>query len=109
PEGEEEIDVVASGVLDFSAAAPFTGMARGMMGMMGPDAKPIEQMLVGMGLFGEEAIAVEYSAGFTPTHVVESMRIRRAGQYADGLGLSRHTLAQEDLAVIPADASFAWI
>lgn len=109
PEAGQEMEVVARGVLDFSAAAPFTAMARGMLGMLGPDARSVEQTLVGMGLFGEEAIAVEYASGFTPTHGVESVRIRRARQYADGLGLSRQMVSQEDLAVIPADAAFAWV
>src|SRR5690606_10734518 len=109
PEAGQEMEVVARGVLDFSAAAPFTAMARGMLGLLGPDARSVEQTLVGMGLFGEEAIAVEYACGFTPTHGVESVRIRRARQYADGLGLSRQMVSQEDLAVIPADAAFAWV
>lgn len=109
PEVEGGMSVVARGVLDFSAAAPFTAMARGMMGMAGPQGRMMDQMLGGMGLFGEEAIAVEYATGFTQTHGLEQMRIRRAGMYADGLGLSRLKIQQEDLAMIPADATFAWM
>jgi hypothetical protein len=109
PGGEGQMDVIARGVLDLSAAAPFTAMGRGMMGMLGDQGRALEQTLAGMGLFGEDAIAVEYACGFTDTHGIDSVRVRRAGPYADGLGLSRLTISQEDLAVIPADASFAWV
>lgn len=103
------IDIVARGILDFAAAAPFTNMGRGMLGMLGEQGAALEQTLVSQGVFGESAIAIEYASGYTETHGVESIRVKRAAQYAEGLGLSQMTISREDLAAIPADASFAWV
>ncbi|MFG0285386.1 MAG: hypothetical protein ACF8R7_13290 [Phycisphaerales bacterium JB039] len=109
PQGERGMEVVARGVLDFAAAAPFTNMARGFIGMLGEQGQMIESQLTSQGMLGEDAIAVEYTSGFTQTHGVESLRVRRAAQYAEGLGLTQKTITRADLQAIPADASMVWV
>ncbi len=97
---------VGRGVIDFAAASPFTAMLAGMANMAGEQAGVLVDYFKGMGLLGPDAIAAEWEAGYPGDYAQETWRIRRAGQYAEGLGLSRELIGRDVLAALPVDASF---
>ncbi|MCA9292994.1 MAG: hypothetical protein KDA20_04190 [Phycisphaerales bacterium] len=98
---------VCRGVIDFAAASPFTGMLAGMANMGGGrEGGLLVDYFKGMGLLGPNAISAEWEVAYPGDFAQEVWRVRRAGQYADGLGLSHEVISREDFTVIPADASF---
>lgn len=97
---------VARGMIDFAAASPFTGMLAGVANMGGGPADMAVDFVKGMGLLGPEAIRAEWEIGYPGDYAQETWRVRRAGKYADGLGLSRELVSRDDLVAIPSDASF---
>ena len=97
---------VARGVIDFAAASPFTAMLAGMANLGGGEAGMVVDWVKSMGLLGPNAIAAEWEVGYPGEYARETWRIKRAGQYVDGLGLTRTTIDREVLEVLPSDASF---
>lgn len=99
----------ARGMLDLAALTPLSEMLGGMLAMFAPQGGQIMQQMRDAGFVGAEAMSVEMTAGYTPTHGVERYVVRRAGRYAEALGLPTAPLSPEDFAVVPADATAAQI
>ncbi len=110
PRSEGEIRrPVARGLLDLEALTPVSQMLGGMLAMFAPQGGQMMAEMREAGLMGEGAIVVEMTAGFTETHGVERYVVRRAGRYADALGLVKTPITAADLAVVPPDATAAQI
>jgi hypothetical protein len=104
PEMPAGVRGVARARFDFAALTPISEMAGGMMAMFAPQGVTIMQKAREQGFVGPEAIAVDYTAGFTRDGSISIITMRGAGQYADAMGLMRQPLDVAQLAIIPADA-----
>lgn len=106
PAGQQQL---ASGFIDFEALTPYTGIGLGFLSAASPQGQQISQQLVGQGIFGEGAIAVEaasWTDGVTNTTRVIT---RRAKNFREGFSLPESTLTPADFAIVPADATAASI
>jgi len=79
----------------FAAANPAGGM--------------VAAQLADAGYFGENAISISNTTGFTETSSLSVTRIENARKHADALGLSDTPLTPAQLRIIPADAKFGSI
>lgn len=108
PEGNT---TTASFMIDFNAIGPmvqpFVGMA--MMSMPQEQGQQLMQQLSAAGVIGPNTIKVEWAAGFSPTHAVQSTRVIGMKKNAEALGMSLEPITQEELAMIPRDATAATI
>lgn len=79
----------------FAAANPAGGM--------------VAAQLADVGYFGENAISISNTTGFTETSSLSVSRIENARKHADALGLNDTPLTAAQLRIIPADAKFGSI
>ncbi|MFM9958116.1 MAG: hypothetical protein ACKVZJ_08560 [Phycisphaerales bacterium] len=96
-------------VIDFPAITPVAEMFGGMVSGMMPNGDQVLQGFRDMGLLGPDAMSVESVWQTGADGIGSTMTIRRAGKYAEKLGLVRKTVSEADLSVIPSDAVFASI
>ncbi len=100
---------VFRGVLDLAALTPVTQMLAGFLAMASPQGQSVVKDFRDRGLMGPGAVAYEVVQGYTELGSVNVMRVRRMGNFAEISGLSRQPLEATDLAIIPADATAAFI
>lgn len=82
----------------------------GLAGMMGAPVGPqVAQQMAQAGYFGENALKVVSTSGYSESASVSEMRIENAKKHLDALGMSEATLTAEQLRIIPLDAMFGSI
>ncbi len=97
------------GSLDLAALTPLTQMLAGFAAMAAPRGQDVVAELRRRGLMGPEAVAYEFTHGFTDAEAINVLRVRRMAKFAEASGLSTVPLTATDLAVVPADATAAYI
>lgn len=100
---------VFRGVLDLEALTPVTQMLAGFLAMASPQGQSVVKDFRDRGMMGPGAVAYEVVQGYTELSSVNVMRIRRMGNFAEISGLSKQPLEAGDLAIVPADATAAFI
>lgn len=97
----------ARAIIDMPAITPVAEMFGGMASSMIPNGEEVLQGLRDYGIMGPEAMSVEMVWSHSAEGAVSTTTVRRAGKYADKIGLVKQTVSEADLSVIPADAFFA--
>lgn len=94
-------------VIDMPAITPVAEMFGGMVSGMVPNGDQVMQGFRDMGILGPDAMSAEGVWMTGADAMGSTLTVRRAGKFADKLGLVRKTVSEADLAVIPGDAVFA--
>lgn len=100
---------IARAVIDFPAATPVIEMFGGMASAWLPNGEDVMQGLRDHGVLGDQAMSVEAVWGQDASGMVSTATVKRASKYANKLGLVTTALTAADLAIIPADSTFASI
>ncbi|MDX2116246.1 MAG: hypothetical protein SFZ24_11605 [Planctomycetota bacterium] len=109
PDAPAGTSPVFRGSVDLAAWSPLVSMFAGFVAMASPEGQQALEQFKSRGLLGPDAIAFDASVGYADKEQRGSFTIRRAAGHAAALGLSRQTINDDDLAVIPADASFVTV
>ncbi len=94
-------------VIDMPAITPVAEMFGGMVSGMVPNGDQVMQGFRDMGVLGPDAMSAEVVWTAGAEAMGSTLTVRRAGKFAEKLGLVRTTVSEADLAVIPGDAVFA--
>jgi len=108
PEAPDGMSAIVRARLDLDGLNPAADFARAMLG----EEEIFEQVFDGLaesGLVGERTIKVDYVAGYTDERAIERTQIIDARHFAEQLGLATETLSDEEIRVVPADATMASI
>jgi hypothetical protein len=100
---------VATATMDFRAMTPLARIATNMAGAQAPQVGEFVTGFQEMGLVGDDAIRMDFQAGFTPGASVSRFVMRDAAAHAEALSLPREPLTKADLNAVPADAFGATI
>lgn len=109
PAAPEGTNPVARGRADLAAWSPIVSMFAGFIAMGSPQGQNVMKELRQSGILGSEAISVDASVGYGHGGTVSRIAVRKAGKYAEHWGTSTTPLTAADLAVVPADATFAQV
>jgi hypothetical protein len=101
-------DRVASVVLDFEALTPFSNIGLALLGAA-PQGEVFVEQIRRQGLVGEGAMRMEYTEWYSADAAHSQLAVRRAHDFRDALFLAEAPLTGRDLAVVPADATAAYI
>ena len=97
-------DSVMTATMDFSALTPASRIVTNMAGSQSPQVGEFVTRFEEMGLVGEDAIRMDYQAGYTEAASVQRFVIRDAAGYAEAWSLPTDVLTQAELRAVPADA-----
>ncbi|MCC6285266.1 MAG: hypothetical protein IT439_08205 [Phycisphaerales bacterium] len=95
------------GRFDFEGLNPALKLARGFADEQMREAEPIVKELENAGLLGEDAIKIDFQAGYDAEFSRGHMRVVGARRTMEYLGLPTDTLSERDLRAVPANAVMA--
>ena len=102
-------DSVMTATMDFSALTPASRIVTNMAGNQSPQVGEFVTRFEEMGLVGEDAIRMDYQAGYTKAASVQRFVIRDAAGHAEAWSLPTEALTRDELRAVPADALGATI
>lgn len=109
PSAPRGVRQLASGVIDFEALTPISSMGAGFLAMMSPQGEQMVQRFKDQGLLGEGAIRVELTSWTDGTTNSTEVVSKHARNFSDALMMADTVLTPADLAIVPADATAAYV
>ena len=101
------VDTVVRGTLNLAALTPGVRMGQAMAGEEGRARAPVLGKLVEAGLLGEDAIRVDFFAGYADGHSISGAHMHNARKFMDFFRIPDSPLTAKDFAAIPASADLA--
>lgn len=100
---------IIRGKADLAAWSPIISMFAGFVAMGSPQGQNVMKELRESGILGSDAISIDGWKGYNDQGSVCQIGVRKAGKYAEAWGTSKSPLTAAELAIVPADATFAQI
>lgn len=94
---------VATATVDFRAMTPAARIVTNMAGSQAPQIGEFVTRFEEMGLLGDDALHMDYQAGYTKEASVQRFVVRDAAAHAEALSLATEPLSGDDLRAIPGD------
>lgn len=105
------VEAVVRGTLNLAALTPGVRMGQAMAGPNGQEAAPFVRKLEEAGLIGEDAIKIDFFAGYGSAdgagHSVSGVHVHNARKVMDFFRMPDSPLTAKDFAAIPASADMA--
>lgn len=109
PKPEHVQTTAGRAMLDLAALTPVSEMLGGMLTMFAPQGADLMRQFHERGFVGPDAMKIEMVSGYTPTASVKRVTLQRAGKFVDALNISQEPLTNQDLGIVPADATVAQV